>query len=53
MGSIHTHISNFIDTWEGWMNVFAGLQKIEFGSIYKGLKQAFETFGDEASSFLS
>ncbi|CAB0712851.1 hypothetical protein FRC0024_02082 [Corynebacterium diphtheriae] len=53
MGSIHTHISNFINTWEGWMNVFNGLYKIDFEAIYKGLKQAFVGFGDETSSLLS
>lgn len=28
MGSVHTHISNFIDTWEGWINVINGLVKL-------------------------
>lgn len=28
MGSIYTHISNFIDTWEGWFNVINGLVKL-------------------------
>ncbi|CAB0978552.1 hypothetical protein FRC0481_02041 [Corynebacterium diphtheriae] len=28
MGSIHTHVSNFIDTWTGWANVFASVPYI-------------------------
>lgn len=28
MGSVYTHISNFIDTWEGWINVINGLVKL-------------------------
>ncbi|CAB0710601.1 hypothetical protein FRC0119_01993 [Corynebacterium diphtheriae] len=28
MGSIHTHVSNFIDTWTGWANVIAGVPAI-------------------------
>lgn len=28
MGSVYTHISNFIDTWEGWGNLIKGLVKL-------------------------
>lgn len=28
MGSIHTHVSNFIDTWTGWANVIASVPAI-------------------------
>lgn len=38
MGSIHTHVSNFIDTWEGWVNVLNGLAKFDFETIYTSFK---------------
>ncbi|CAB0813157.1 hypothetical protein FRC0195_01970 [Corynebacterium diphtheriae] len=28
MGSIHTHVSNFIDTWTGWVDVIASVPAI-------------------------
>lgn len=28
MGSINTHISNFIDTWTGWADVLASVRPI-------------------------
>lgn len=41
MGSIHTHVSNFIDTWEGWAKVLNGLSNFSFSSFYAGLKEIF------------
>ncbi|CAB0575921.1 hypothetical protein CIP107534_02014 [Corynebacterium diphtheriae] len=38
MGSITNHLSNFIDTWDGWAKVISGLAKLDLGNIYDSLK---------------
>lgn len=38
MGSITNHLSNFIDTWDGWAKVISGLAKLDLGNIYDNLK---------------
>lgn len=38
MGSVYTHISNFIDTWEGWGNLIKGLIKLlDLEKLYPSL----------------
>ncbi|CAB0709244.1 hypothetical protein ACDL59_04975 [Corynebacterium diphtheriae] len=53
MGSIHTHISNFINTWEGWYNVIDGLTQLNFKNIYDVLKAIGEVVNASTSAVLS
>ncbi|CAB0523086.1 hypothetical protein CIP100161_01913 [Corynebacterium diphtheriae] len=53
MGTIHTHVSNFIDTWEGWVNVINGLAKFDFEKIYASFKVIGEVAKVATSSLLS
>lgn len=53
MGSIHTHVSNFIDTWEGWAHVIKGLSLIDFEGLYQHLQFVIKEFGSETSSLFS
>ncbi len=46
MGSVHTHISNFIDTWEGWINVINGLVKL-FDSNKVSLSSTLSTLSSK------
>ncbi|CAB0758471.1 hypothetical protein FRC0263_02122 [Corynebacterium diphtheriae] len=41
MGSINTHLSNFIDTWDGWAKVLTGLSKFSFSEVFEDLKFVF------------
>ncbi|CAB0660612.1 hypothetical protein CIP107561_01836 [Corynebacterium diphtheriae] len=50
MGSITTHLSNFIDTWDGWAKVISGLAKFDLGDIYKNLKLIVQASSDVVTS---
>ncbi|CAB0615866.1 hypothetical protein [Corynebacterium diphtheriae] len=42
MGSIANHLSNFIDTWEGWAKIINGLYNFSFSGIFGNLKSIFD-----------
>lgn len=41
MGSVYTHLNNFVETWEGWAKVLNGLYNFSFSGIFGGLKGIF------------
>ncbi|CAB0968859.1 hypothetical protein FRC0457_01965 [Corynebacterium diphtheriae] len=50
MGSITNHLSNFIDTWDGWAKVISGLAKLDLGNIYDSLKLIVQASSDVVTS---
>ncbi|CAB0525228.1 hypothetical protein CIP101352_02009 [Corynebacterium diphtheriae] len=41
MGSIYTHLNNFVETWEGWAKLLNGLSTFSFSGLFAGLKYIF------------
>lgn len=56
---IITHLDNFVDTWEGWGKVFAGLETVggfdglsaSFSALSSATEGGFEALSSTADNF--